>query len=167
MNFAKQTSVAFTGYRTSKMVNKTSDTNPLKDIAKKTFNAIKELYNQGYTNFYTGMSDGFDMLAALEVIRLKKKYTEVKLIAVVPFRGQEARYSSQDKQNYKMLLKDADQTIFMADHFVENSQYLRRNDYMLENASCLVCYYSGKPGGTMYTYNRASRLDMPIINICE
>ena len=42
----------------------------------------------GITNFYCGMALGFDMLAAEEVISLKVELPNLKLIAVIPYDGQ-------------------------------------------------------------------------------
>lgn len=179
MKFAKEKSVAFTGYRESKML-KSSSRQPilkalfgeskqakLNKIADATYQAIEGLYKQGFRYYYSGVSSGFDMIAALAVLELRNKYSDVKLIAVVPFVGQDDRYTPQDKFTYKQILEQADEVVIMSDRYIENAQYLKRNDYMLEHSSQLVCYYDGQRGGSMYTYNRAVKYGYDIINICD
>lgn len=162
-----QTSAAFTGYRLSKILRSTYYENSgvfLNEIAQRTFEAINFLVERGCTNFYNGGSSGYDLLAAEQVIRAKETNSNIKLIIVAPFKGQESRYDASDKRLYARILEQADETIFLAEHYTENSQFLRRNDYMLERVSNLICYYNGERGGTMYTFNRAKKAGMQIIN---
>lgn len=167
MTTKKETSVAFTGYRMFKILPKKAEVGLLNAISQRTYEAIEKLYNEGCTYFYTGCSDGFDLLGATNVLKFRESHPDVKLIAVVPFKGQAAKYSESDKQIYQMVLEDANETIYLAERFIENAQYLRRNDYMLDHASHVICYYDGKQGGTMYTYNRAIKRGYNIINICK
>ncbi|MFR9651430.1 MAG: SLOG family protein [Rikenellaceae bacterium] len=175
----KSISVAFTGYRESKILRSKrsksilstlfggGDRAILNQIADKIYNTIESLYDQGFLHFYCGMSSGFDLMAAVAVLELRNKYPDVKLIAVVPFKGQEERYSDKDKQTYRNVMETADEVVTLAERHTDNAQYLRRNDYMLEQSSHLVCYYDGQRGGTMYTYNRAVKTKMSITNICK
>lgn len=165
MEIPKEKAVAFTGYRTAKILSNRIDTNLLNVISTEVYLTISTLYRQGFRVFLTGMADGFDTIAAKAVLRLKKERQDVKLIAVIPFRGQEDNYSAKDKHTYHQLLKQADNCVCLAESYTDNDQYLRRNDFLLENSSQLVCYYDGKKGGTMYTYNRAEKAGKPIINI--
>ncbi|MFR9554327.1 MAG: SLOG family protein, partial [Rikenellaceae bacterium] len=132
-----------------------------------TYEAVEKLYNDGCRLYITGMSDGFDLIGGQAVIDLKQKYSDVKLMAVVPFVGQEERYTIQDQATYDFVLEHSDEVVTLAEKFVDDSQYLRRNDYMLERATHIVCYFDGRRGGTMYTYNRAKKAGLEIINICE
>ena len=73
--YIKANSVAFSGHRTIAEDHKD-------EIRKKLRGKIRLLYAMGITNFYCGMALGFDMLAAEEVISLKVKLPNLKLIAV-------------------------------------------------------------------------------------
>lgn len=165
MKIIKEKTVAFTGYRTSKMFNGVSDANLINVIITEAFIVVKELHEKGYTTFLTGMSEGFDLIAAETVLKLKESCPDVQLVAVIPFRGQEKQYSVKDKLTYAHVLKYADHCELLAGEYIDNDQYLRRNVFLLEHSSHLVCYYDGQRGGTMYTVNRAEKSGMPITNM--
>ena len=58
---------------------------------------IARLYEEGVTIFYCGMAMGFDLMAAESVLNLRALHPEVKLIAVIPFKGQDKFYTDEDK----------------------------------------------------------------------
>ncbi len=161
MENEKAKSVAFTGYREAKIKNVITRQKLLQEL----YIAIKKAYSDGCRTFYTGMSDGFDMLAATAVIEFRGEQSDVRLVAVVPFKGQEEKFSSEDKTLYASTLSNADEIITLAEKFEHNDQYLRRNDLLLERSGYLICFYDGKVGGTMYTYNRAVKQGHKIINL--
>lgn len=154
----KSQSVAFTGHR-----NIIGNKRPELRVAVD--NALIELYQSGYRNFINGMAMGFDLLAASAVIALKRRFSDVKLIAVVPYRNQSEKFSEYEQKRYQYALQNADEVIVLREKY-SNGCLLRRNDYMLAHASGLIAFYDGKPkGGTFYTIRKASESSMPIINL--
>lgn len=164
MNIDRLKTVAFTGYRTEKIIRSAPSLNIEKLIFEKTLEVIKTLYEQGYNTFLCGMAQGFDMLAAEATLRAKEDCPDIKLIAVIPFMGQELGYGNTDKERYNRIFENSS-SVEMVSNCYSEYVYFKRNDYLLKNSSLLVCYYSGLRGGTMYTVNRAIRARMPIINI--
>ena len=162
----KKTSVSFSGYRTRKILQSIKTPNLIGKIYAELYTQIKILYEQGYTNYYSGMADGFDMIASEVVLVLKNEGLKINLIAVIPFVGQELRYSETDKIRYKTIYENAASIIFSCEEYHDRC-YLDRNDLLLANCSMVVCYYSGLRGGTMYTVNRAMKTELPIINIYD
>lgn len=156
MDICKDRSVAFTGHR--------HITTSHEEVYKETYKAIVALYDEGYDTFLTGMAEGFDTIAALAVLEIRKFCPEIKLIAVIPFPGQPYHFSSDNQKKYKTILEAADKTVTIAEEFFKDI-FLRRNDYLLANSSAVICYYSGQRGGTMYTYNRAVAAGMDVINV--
>ena len=158
MDFKKLKSAAFTGHRFVPYAQKA--------IVKHRLNVgIRNAYRLGVRNFYCGMAVGFDMLAAECVLALKAELKDITLIAVVPFRGQEARFSASYKIRYHRLLEKADKVIVLSDKYFKGC-LLRRNDFMLENSSRLIAYYNGdEKGGTYYTCRRAEGRGLPILNL--
>ena len=154
----KSQSVAFTGHR-----NIIGNKRP--ELIVAVDNALIELYQSGYRNFINGMAMGFDLLAASAVIALKRRFSDVKLIAVVPYRNQSEKFSEYEQKRYQYALQNADEVIVLREKY-SNGCLLRRNDYMLAHASGLIAFYDGKPkGGTFYTIRKASESSMPIINL--
>ncbi|MGR5578158.1 SLOG family protein [Bacteroides thetaiotaomicron] len=154
----KSQSVAFTGHRNI-------EGNKRLELRVAVDNALIELHQSGYRNFINGMAMGFDLLAASAVIALKRRFSDVKLIAVVPYRNQSEKFSDYEQKRYQYALQNADEVIVLREKYC-NGCLLRRNDYMLAHASGLIAYYDGKPkGGTFYTIRKASESSMPIINL--
>jgi uncharacterized phage-like protein YoqJ len=127
---------------------------------------IARLYEEGVTTFHCGMAMGFDLMAAESVLNLRAFHPEVKLIAVIPFKGQDKFYIDEDKARYAKVLASADNKVIMSKSYSKSS-YLRRNIYMLKNASVLVAYLdpTQKYGGTAYTCSHAHEYSVYLINL--
>ena len=166
MKNLKEKSVSFTGYRTSKILKTSPISNLLEHIKGDLYLTIAQLNKEGYNTFLTGMSEGFDLLAAKAVLEFKQNRPDIHLIAVVPFEGQELGYSDEDKATYKLIYDSADSVVYTSQHYFKGA-FFKRNDYLLDNCATVVCYYNGQRGGTMYTHNRALKRALPIINIFD
>ena len=119
---------------------------------KKLEENIELLIKNGVKIFYNGGALGFDLIAAKIVLKLKNKY-DIKLITCVPFYGQEKYFSSAQKEVYNKILKASDEVIILSDTYYKGC-FLRRNDYMIENADYLIAYLKKSVGGTAYTVNK-------------
>ena len=82
----------------------------LKSLKKEIERLIKE---KKVNTFYCGMAMGFDLYAGEIVAKLKKKFP-VKLIACIPYYGQEKGYLETDKKRYFKLLKACDEQLSCA-----------------------------------------------------
>lgn len=114
--------------------------------------AIIECIEKGVTVFYNGVARGFDLLAAEAVLNLKKIY-DIKLIACVPYYGQERGYNDEERARYCSILSKADEVVVLSEEYYKGC-LLRRNDYMVERADCMIAYLSKEQGGTAYTVNK-------------
>ncbi len=160
--------VAFSGHRTNRIAKFTTDREKLfREVAFDTFVAIESYcIKKGYHTFLSGMCEGFDLIAAEEVLNLKKRYPHIRLKCVVPFKGQAERYTQADKQRYDTILAQADEVVTLQDGYTEGC-FLRRNDYLLENSAFLMVYYdSVAVGGTFYTLKRAVEQKKKFANVC-
>ena len=157
MEFDVSKTIAFTGHRDFRMDEQ--------ELTEKLTKAIREEYRNGFRVFITGMAQGFDLLAAEAVIELKKMHDNILLVCAIPFRGQENRYSPQDKQRYFMVLNAADEAEYLSEGYYDGC-FLRRNDYMLENSSALIAHFDdSKKSGTGYTIRRAQRAGKQVVNL--
>ena len=118
-----------------------------KSLLKKT---IEGLIKEGVENFYNGMAIGFDLIAAECVLSLRRKYPQVKLIACVPCYGQEKYFSDADKKRYVKILKKANETVILADHYYQGCMQ-NRDKYMVEHAEVMIAYCKKTTGGAAYT----------------
>ena len=113
------------------------------------------------------MADGFDIIAAEEVLRLKKEYPYIHLKCVIPFKGQADRYTEAYKQRYNNILAQADEVVTLSENYFEGC-FLCRNDYLLNNSAFLMVYYDALApvGGTYYTLKNAVERKMNFVNVC-
>ena len=86
------------------------------------------------------------------------------LVAVVPFAGQEGRFSAADRERFRRVLAAADRCVVLAPAYHAGC-YAVRNNYLVEHASLLVAWYDGSPGGTHYTVRRALRRGLELVNL--
>ena len=154
----KSKSLAFTGHRTIPIERQN-------EIRARLVEAVSVACKSGITCFYSGMAMGFDLMAAETVLSLKGKYPDIRLIAVVPFRRQNCRCHSMEKERYQNIISRADRVIVLSEHYFHGC-LLRRNDFMLEHSCGVIAFYDGKPyGGTFYTYREARKRCIDIINL--
>ena len=133
-------SCAFTGHR-----------EPLGSFPKTELKKqIQALIDKGCTVFYCGMAQGFDLLAAKEVIKAKKRNPEVKLIACVPCEEQEKYFPAAEKKAYRALIKKADERVCLAEKYYRGCMQAR-DRYMADNAEAMIAYLRKTSGGTAYT----------------
>lgn len=154
----EEQSVTFTGHRFIPY----DKLSILKAALKK---VIIELHAKGYNDYYCGMAMGFDLLSAEVVLSLKNEYKELRLIAVVPYRNQDERFSFVDKRRYHSILSRANETIVLREDYCQGC-LLRRNDYMLAHSNQVIAYFDGEnKGGTFYTCRNAQVKGLPVINL--
>ena len=131
---------AFTGHRD---LDKSFSLEKLEKI-------VLNLAEKGVTNFFCGMAKGFDLFAAEAVLKTKETYKNVKLVACIPFYGQEKNYTQEDKKRYVEILKKCDIKITLSQNFYKGCS-LARDRYMADNADMIVAYLKKETGGTAYT----------------
>lgn len=125
---------------------------------------IRELYNEGYTTFLSGMALGFDMAAAEAVISLRQELPSLRLICVIPFEGQQRGFPQQERERFERIVASADEAVTLLPKYQTNA-FLLRNDFLVENSSLLVAYFTGESGGTAYTVKKATKRALRLINL--
>lgn len=125
---------------------------------------LERLHAEGFRIFLSGMAAGFDLAAAEAVVRLRDRFPDVRLIAVVPFREQPSHFTPRDRQRYATLLAAADHTECLSEHF-HRGCYMVRNDWLVNHASTVVAWYDGSEGGTRYTVMRATRKGRMVLHL--
>lgn len=136
---------------------------------------IEELYSRGYSRFLGGTAVGFDLEAAESLLRLRDRLGRgeagveyrgpVELVSVLPYAGQGERFGTAERRRLAAVLEASDEVITLSPTYYK-SCYLRRDDYLVEQCSLLLCFYDGSPGGTRYTVERARRAHIPVVNLC-
>lgn len=155
MDFESRITAAFTGHRSYRG-----------QATEALDGAVGGLCDRGYRIFLCGMALGFDMAAAESVLRIRtlRPRDRIRLVAVVPFPGQAARYPAAERVRYDRIIAAADDVVEIAPQYVGHC-YALRNDFLVDNASAIVAWYDGSAGGTRYTIRRARRLRREILNL--
>ena len=87
-------------------------------------------------------------------------------MAVGRYRGEVRGYGVDAKLLDDYVMREACRVEVLAERYYPEC-FHHRNAFMVNNASCVVCYYDGKSGGTRHTVRLAHRNGLRIINLCE
>lgn len=165
MIIEKSKTVAFTVQNNSRSLisDKEALSNEIETI-------ILEYYSQGFRYFMSGMAIGFDLLAAEVVLKLKPLYSGLELIPVIPFPEQPKYYNDEDKQRYENILRQCEESVVVNVEYYWGS-YHRRNDFLIDNSSCVIAYFDGiKRGGTyllLSGQNSLKCLYLTFLRVCK
>lgn len=117
----------------------------------------EELINNHNVNtFIAGGALGFDTIAALTVLELKKKYPHIKLHLYFPCTDQTKKWTERQKELWEKIKCDADNY-----RYITNSEYVNgcmqlRNRAMVEDAYYGIAYCTKNFGGTASTVKFAA-----------
>jgi len=135
-------------------------------LKERLLSAIKDAADADFTNFYSGMAIGFDILAAEAVLREKQAGAKISLVAVVPFNGQDSKWSAKWRKRHNAILEAADKVIVLRPAYARTIYY-ERNRYLVDNSARLIGFYNGKSGGTAYTFDYAKDQETQIVNLWD
>lgn len=128
-------------------------------------NAVRDRIMSGCDTFLVGGALGFDTLAQLIVLRLRREFTYLRVVMAIPCREQDARWGEHDRAVYRQLCRLADECIVLSEWYTDTCM-LERNRFMVEHSGCCIACWDGQPrGGTAYTVRYAQRCRVPMINV--
>lgn len=160
--------VCFSGYREEKFPFSLRDGNAqYEQLKKDLLSAVLEAVEEGYGDFYTGACYGFDILAGEAVLQARDRYgLPIRLLSVIPFENQAQLWSEHWRDRYFFMLERSDQVITLQEHYTRGC-YQRRNRYMVERSRLLICYHTGRSGGTGNTVKEAIQKGLYVVNLCK
>lgn len=127
------------------------------ELKKAVYNAI----NGGFSCFLVGMAIGFDTLCFNILLDIKKE-KDIKIIACVPCADQSEFFNKKQKKEYYELIKQADEVVILAEEYYEGCMQ-KRNEFMIDNSSRLICYLKVNHGGTYSTVKYAVEKGVEVI----
>jgi uncharacterized phage-like protein YoqJ len=136
------------------------------EIKTKLKHTLTEMIESGYLYFGVGGALGFDTLAALTILELKKDYPRVRLILVLPCVNQTKGWKEKDVDVYEFIKSQCDKYVYISKEYTSNCM-LKRNRHLVDNSSLCICYLTENTGGTAYTVRYAKQKGLRIINIAE
>ena len=131
---------------------------------------ISYLYAKGVTDFHAGGALGFDTLAAMQIIDMKRDHPAMRLILDLPFPGQSRQWTANHKRIYDFILSMADEYHYINEkdpvsHAEVRKCLLMRNCAMVHAGQYCIAYFSGAKGGTGYTLAKAEKYGCEIFNL--
>lgn len=134
------------------------------DIDEKKLKTIfSKLTELNFDTFLIGMALGFDTLCfhILEEIRKTKK---IRIIACIPCPSQANKFNLVEREEYDRMLESADERVIVSPEYTDYCMQ-KRNEYMVDRASCIIVYKRHEYGGTFNTVRYALRKQVPIIEV--
>lgn len=157
----------FTGSRPEKMTfNYQKEPYQMEALRRDLRAAILRAADAGCTDFISGMSRGFDLWAAEEVLALRDTRPDLNLICAIPFSGQAHAWDEAWRALFSRLVHAVPpQNVRVLSPAYYRGCFHDRDRYMVDQASRVICWYTGAPGGTQYTYRYARRMGREIENL--
>lgn len=130
--------------------------------------AIEYAWQDGYRQFYSGMAQGIDLIAAELVLQSRELHPDIELVAAIPCAGQAKRWRREQVERYcKILDQCAPENIHVLAPAYTKSCMQVRDRYMVDHCQRIIAVYDGKSGGgTEYTltYALQKKLEKVIID---
>ena len=136
------------------------------NIFYKTEEMIELLIKKGYLYFGSGGALGFDTIAAFAVLKLKKRYPNIRLILVLPCRSQTKSWSAENINIYENIKNQADKVTYTSEEYTNGCMH-KRNRHLVDNSSVCIAYLTENKGGTAYTVNYAIQHGVTVFNIAN
>ena len=136
------------------------------EIQTKLMAKIIELVQGGVHDFHVGGGRGFDTMAALNVLHLKKWHPEIRLVFVFPCKNYTKGWREEDKKIVSLILDWADYVVYTSDEYHENCEQ-KCDQYLVRRSDICVCYLTKPESGTAETVDYARQEGLEIINIAE
>ena len=152
--------VCFTGHR------QISDTEyaPLMDA----LNAeIERQIQNGATTFRTGGALGFDTLAALSVLSLRRTYPHIRLELILPCPTQTKDWAKENAQLYGQIMEQADNARYVSPFYYKGVLQMRNRALVEGSDVCIAFLKHSHGGGTAYTASYALKNGLELVNLAE
>ncbi len=153
INIVKENTCAVTGHR---LLKEDFDKNLLRKV-------FEYLIENGKDTFLIGMAVGFDT-ECFKLLEELRKSNNIKIIACIPCPTQSLKFSNIQKKEYERMCLASDQKIILSKEYTPYCMQ-KRNMFMVDNCSVIVCYLREKRGGTANTINYAKKQGTRIIRI--
>ena len=116
--------------------------------------------------FFSGGALGFDTLAALAVLELRRRHPDVSLVMVLPCQSQSSRWGAGAQQEYRRILKASDRVLYVSEEYFPGCMQ-KRNRFMVDHSDTCCCYLTSCRGGTWNTVSYAYDQHLSIHNLAS
>jgi uncharacterized phage-like protein YoqJ len=152
--------VCFTGHR--KITDQECD-----KIHKLVYQAIEEQIQSGADIFRAGGALGFDTIAALNVLLLRRHYPHIRLELILPCPTQTRGWAKNDTILYEQIIAQADSHRYISQQYWDGVLQLRNRALVEGSDICISYLRSSHGGGAAFTAALALRKGLELINIFD
>ena len=154
----RENTCMFTGHR---IIDKAH----LHEVGERLMQQILQFYEMGVRDFITGGAQGFDTLAALQVLILRDAdHKDIRLHLALPCRNQCRGWPAKNVRLYESILKRADSVHLLSQTYHRGCMH-ERNRFMVDHSAYCICYQTHAGGGTDYTVKYARDNQLKIVNV--
>lgn len=140
---------------------------PRDQVSKKLEKVLVELIEkEDFSEFRAGGATGFDSMAALTVLKLKKKYPHIKLHLMLPCKGQDKYFMPVERKLYRYTIANADSVKYIQENYSREAMFAR-NRALVNGADLCLAYLERLEGGTYQTINYAKKMKVKTINLLK
>jgi len=125
---------------------------------------LRELIDNGCTDFYAGGALGFDTIAALIVLQLRGEYPDIKLHLLLPYADQSKAWEQSDCDTYEFIKSHTNSFEYLSKDYYRGCMQAR-NKALVDKSELVVCYMTRNIGGTANTIRYAKSCGRRVINI--
>lgn len=131
-------------------------------------NLLTDLIENGVTEFYAGGAQGWDMLCERTVLNLREEFPQIRLHLILPCPPeiQTAKWSSEEREEYRRIFDAADSRKILSDTYYDGCMK-KRNQLLVKLSDICVCYCTNPRSGTGQTVRMAQKNGLTVINIAE
>lgn len=162
--------LCFSGPRPGKLPDAGEDASDfMAGLKRELEKAVTEAVREGNTVFLNGCMAGFDVVAGEIVLKLKELFPNIYCVTIAPFRVNffgNLNWDGLWKQRALTLYKKSDVALCLSESY-HPKVYYERNEFLVDHASGVICYYTGTAGGTKYTLNYARKKGKKLINLAN
>ena len=128
-------------------------------------NTIEEQIKEGAETFRTGGAIGFDTLAALNVLLLRRSHPHIRLELILPCPTQTRGWAQNDIILYEQILTQADSHRYISQNYWNGVLQLRNRALVEGSDVCVAYLQNSHGGGAAFTAALALRKGLELINL--
>ena len=158
MDAINEKTVCYTGHRSI-------PESDFEELYQKLLAETERQIQAGAVCFRAGGAKGFDTMAALAVLSLKRKYPQIRLELFLPCPTQTQGWSENDVAVYEQIRVQADACQYVSPFYYKGLLQVR-NRRLVDGADVCIAYLTdSNGGGTAYTCAYAIRQGLDFINL--
>lgn len=127
---------------------------------------LRTLISHGAEEFYTGGALGFDTIAAISVLKLKREFPHIRLNLILPCKNQTKLWDESDRDVYDAILSQADSIEYVSESYTSSCMHAR-NRRLVESSNVCIAYCSHSGGGSAYTMAYALKTEKSVVNLSD